>query len=120
MNNNMNFDPITGQPIQNNIQQPVVQPEAIVDQQSIAQTEAAMQPQANPVQQQNNINNQMQFQNIPTIEQSKQEFINNIQEIHTEKKEEKKEKINFGFIIILFIVLLVAIYFLFPLLLDYI
>lgn len=63
---------------------------------------------------------QTELQNIPTVDQNKQQFMNNIQSINQEKNEEKKEGINFVFIIILFVVILAAIYFLFPILLNYI
>lgn len=63
---------------------------------------------------------QNELQNIPTVEQDTQSFINNVQTLNGEKKEEKKEGVNFIFIIILFIVILASIFFLFPLLLDYV
>ena len=61
-----------------------------------------------------------QLQNIPTVEQDKQAFINNVQNMNQETNEQKKESINFVFIIILFLIILAAIYFLFPILLKYI
>ena len=44
---------------------------------------------------------QNELQNIPTVEQGKEAFINNVQSMHEEKKEEKKEGVNFLFIITL-------------------
>ena len=63
---------------------------------------------------------QNELQAIPTVEQGSNAFINNVQSMNQEKKEEKKEGVNFVFIIILFIIILATILFLFPLLLDYI
>ena len=63
---------------------------------------------------------QSQLQNIPTVEQNKEQFINNVQSMNQEKKEEKKEGISFVFIAILFIVILVSIVFLFPILSKYV
>ncbi len=63
---------------------------------------------------------QSQMQNIPTVEQSKEQFINNVQNVNQGHKEEKKETNPLILIGILFVVVLVAIYFLFPLLDKYI
>lgn len=105
-NNNINFDPMTGQPIQNTNNQPNTNQQII--------------NQSNIEQQINQQQIQTQLQNIPTVEQNHQQFINNVQTINQEKKEEPKEGINFVFIIVLFIIMLGAIYFLFPLLAKYI
>ena len=121
MNNNANFDPITGQPLQNN--QQILNNAEQVNQPTIEQATIVTEPKANqqsidqpaPVEQ-----IQSQLQNIPTVEQNKQDFINNVQSMNQQKKEEKKEGVNFVFIIILFVVILVVIYFLFPILLNYI
>lgn len=115
MNSNIKFDPMTGQPIQVSDDKvvPPVNQSIQTDNQTPNTTLA--QPDNN---QQTQIQNQMQ--NIPTVEQNKQDFINNVQSINNQKKEEKKEGINFVFIIIMFIVILAVIYFLFPLLLKYI
>ena len=114
MNNQMNFDPITGQPINQNNNNIVPNNGAIntLEQNNI------------PVQQENNLNQQpiettvvnpqQIMQNIPTVEQSKQEFINNTQANSSAKQEEKKDGPNIAFIIILFIIIFVAIFFLFP------
>lgn len=103
MNNNINFDPMTGQPIQKNNEQPQI---------------------TNQPLNQNSINQQVQIQNqlqsIPTVDQNKEQFIDNIQSANIEKKEEKKEGINLIFVIILFVIILVSIYFLFPLLAKYV
>lgn len=63
---------------------------------------------------------QTELQNIPTVEQNKEQFINNVQTMNKERKEEKKEGVNFVFVIVLFVVILAAIYFLFPILNKYI
>lgn len=113
MNNNVNFDPMTGQPIHKNNQQPVVNEQPQVNNQALNQN--SMQPNIN---QETQI--QSQLQSIPTVEQNKEQFIGNVQSTNIEKKEEKKEGVNFIFIIILFVIILVAIYFLFPLLAKYV
>ena len=56
---------------------------------------------------------------IPTAGQSTQEFINNTQSMTSEKKEENKGKVNYAFVIILFIIILASIFFLFPYLLKH-
>lgn len=120
MNNKIKFDPMTGEPINNSTIEPI-QPENNINQ-SIEETTIA--EHQNIVEQQpNNTQSQIQteLQSIPTVEQNEQQFINNIQSINDkEKKEEKKEGINFTFIIIMFVIILLAIFFLFPILLDYI
>lgn len=60
-----------------------------------------------------------QLQNIPTVEQNKQDFINNVQNMNQEITEKKSDNINFGFIIILFVIILAVMYFLFPILIKY-
>lgn len=134
MNNNTNVNSIPENTVQNNNQQ-VPDNKSVtqqVNQQLVEQTTIAQQPQDVQAPNQNTVSVQpvsntnqevqiqSQLQSIPTVEQNKQDFINNVQSMNTEKKEEKKEGINFIFIIILFVAILVAIYFLFPLLLDYI
>lgn len=140
MNNiQMNFDPMTGQPInqkKNNINNGVtnqtqtvpVQPQPIP---TINPVETVSTPQPMPIvepiqpvpavetpQQNINqnvaINTQQQMQNIPTVEQSKQEFINNTQTNNIANNEEKKSSFNITFIVILFIIIFAAIFFLFP------
>ena len=112
MNNNMNFDPMTGKPIQNNEQ--TITP---ANNEPTVSVEPQIEPQINN---QTVINNGAQIQNelqsIPTVEQDKEAFINNVQTINQEKIEEKKDGVNFTFIIILFIIILGTIYFLFPIL----
>ena len=123
--NNMNFDPITGEPIQN-IQN--MQNTTPLDNQSIItkeNNEVINEPSIDSNVQSINTSSteavqiQNELQNIPTVEQDKEAFINNVQTLNQEKHEEKKEGVNFVFILILFIVILTAIYFLFPLLLKY-
>ena len=123
--NQMNFDPMTGQPINNNqvSQQniPIVgleQTETVVQPQP--QVIPTIQPQVAEQPVQNSTVIQQPMQNVPTVEQSKQDFINNTQALAPEKKEEKKDGVNYTFVIILFIAIFAAIFFLFPLLLDYI
>lgn len=134
-NNGMRFDPNTGQPLQQmpnqNIQaQPIqqnpnmnsvpVQTEQQIANTAIPNQNVQVQPvqqtiQPNQVPQQN-----IQMQGIPTVEQSRQEFVSNTQANTTEKKEAKKSGINYALVIILFVVILAAIYFLFPILMKYI
>lgn len=124
-NSNMNFDPMTGQPIQNSNQTITpVNNEPVVNSQPGISVEPPVQPQNTAINNQAMISGgaqiQNELQNIPTVGQDKEAFINNVQTINQEKQEEKKEGVNFVFIIILFIIILVAIYFLFPMLLKYI
>ena len=119
MNNEIKFDPMTGQPINNTVEP--IQPKDIAKQE--VEPNSIIEPQNTIEQQPINMQTQIQteLQNIPTVDQNEQQFINNIQSINNkEKKEEKKEGINFTFIIIMFIIILLAIIFLFPILLDYI
>ena len=102
-NNQMNFDPMTGQPINQNI---TTIPNQV--QTTNSQTTQSVQQPAN------NINIQQQLQSIPTVEQTKQEFINNTQAENVVKKEEKQDGPNIVFIIILFEIIFAAIFFLFP------
>ena len=125
----MKFDPMTGEPIVP--VEPVtpvvpVEPVAPVNEQVTSEPAVEVNteiPQEN-TNVTNNINDAVQIQNelqsIPTVEQGKEAFINNVQAMHEEKKEEKKEGVNFVFIIILFVVILAAIFFLFPILLDHV
>ena len=130
----MNFDPITGQPINNSIvsnqgQQINVQPTQVQTPQQVQQPVPTVEPvqpvptptieSVQPVPTVNNtISTQQQIQTIPTVEQSKQEFINNTQANNTVKKEEKNDGPNIGFIVILFVIIFAAIFFLFPYLLK--
>lgn len=121
----MNFDPMTGEPInQNNgnVNNTVVlnqvQPESVkqTTAQIVQPTPVTVESEQNITS--NTINAQQQMQSIPTVEQSKQEFINNTQENNTIKKDEKKEGPNVAFILILFAIIFAAIFFLFPYLLE--
>lgn len=71
-----------------------------------------------PIQSNNVI--QQQIQGVPTVEQSKEEFIDNTQALTPEKKEEKQNGVNYVFMVILFVIIFGAIFFLFPLLLKHI
>lgn len=137
-NNQMNFDPMTGQPInqntntvnnnvvpnlgeQNDISQvtptqqvPTIEP--VENIQAVPTVESTQEVQ--PAGINSTLNTQQQMQNIPTVEQSKQEFINNTQANNQIKKEEKKDGPNIVFIVILFIIIFAAIFFLFPYLLE--
>ena len=113
-NNQMNFDPMTGQPINQNI---ATIPNQV--QTNNAQIVQQVQPDDNQTNQSvqqttNNINVQQQLQSIPTVDQTKQEFINNTQAENIVKKEEKQDGPNIVFIIILFVIIFAAIFFLFP------
>lgn len=122
--NDMNFDPMTGEPLHNNEQLVDTQSINTVDIQSENNTTQIQQTEMPTAQQQNGQNQQTetaiqdQLQNIATVEQSTDDFINKIQMQSQEIQEEKKETNKFTFLIILFIVLLGSIYFLFPLLLK--
>ena len=116
-NNQMNFDPMTGQPLNNNVVQPTVTPVAPVQQVMPTPEVTPVQQvptQANIIQENTPILNQQQMQNIPTVEQTKQQFIDNTQANSSAKIEEKKEGPNIAFIVILFIIIFAAIFFLFP------
>ena len=124
-NNQMNFDPMSGKPVNRN---PV--PSTPVNLgpnvQSIQPTQPVQVPvgsQVAPIDSQPNIqkptnnayiNPQQQMQSIATVEQDKQQFIQNTQASNVVKKEEKKDGPNIGFIITLFIIILASILFLFP------
>ena len=118
-NNEFNFDSITGQPINNtNVSQQNIPIVGLEQTNMVYQSQLKPQPVEQPVQNNNFI--QQPIQNVPTVEQSKQEFINNTQSLNSQKKEEKKEGVNYTFIIILFIIIFASIFFLFPFLLKYI
>lgn len=123
-NNETKFDPITGQPLNNNLDlNNNISTQDISTNQNVVQTNQqvihnAQIQQSNMVNQ--DLNNQIQMQSIPTVDQSRQEFINNTQALNAEKKEEKKSGINYVFIIILFAIIFAAIFFLFPYLLKHI
>ena len=102
MNNNENLNLINESETQNN---------NIEKENNIDQLQEDNTPQAQI---------QSELKNIPNVDQDKQSFINNVESMNNEKKEEKKEGINFAFIIILFAIILAAILFLFPFLLNYI
>ena len=132
-NNQLNFNPTTGEPINNvntnampNINHQQMQTQPTVGQQTVP-NQGSAQPLASPLQtptmenikQDNqNINIQQQMQSIPTVDQNAQQFINNTQASNTVKKEEKKDGPNIVFIVILFIIIFAAIFFLFPYLLN--
>ena len=142
MDNKLRFDPMTGEPInQDNNVQPLqpqtnleqqqiyqqVQPqqqgyEQVQTQQPLVQQQAYQQikPQTVPNINQANSNNaiQQQMQTIPTVDQSRQEFVNNTQTSSDIKKEDKKDNSNIVFIVILFLIIFSAIFFLFPYLLN--
>lgn len=90
MNSDIKFDPMTGKPINNN-----------------QNNEGNNKNEAIELQQ--NINS------IATVDQSNEKFINNIQSDSKNIKKESKEKTSYIFLIILFIIIFAAIFFLFPL-----
>lgn len=109
-NNQMNFNPETGEPINNgNIQ-------------NVQSNNSSQIIQTNQVNATQQSIIQPQMQSIPTIEQDKNEFINNTQAqtLNQENKNEKKSSFNYTFVIILFIIIFAAILFLFPVLFKYI
>ena len=65
---------------------------------------------------QNQMGSQNNFQSVPTIEQSNQNFVANTQTISSEKPVEQKNKVNYLLIIILLGSVFLAIFFLFPML----
>lgn len=116
--NNFKFDPNTGALIQENtentdtttiLENKIEEPKPEV----VETAEPASELTVNSMDEHN-------LKNIPTVEQSKNDFINKMQAQTENKKENDGAEINFAFIIILFVIVLVAIYFLFPLLMDYI
>ena len=105
MNNQMNFDPMTGQPLNNN-----------VNNQNIQQNEVTNQNINNvpTIQTNNDVDIREQMQAIPTVDQNTQNFINNIQAKDEIKPDENKEKKNIILVIAIFIIIILAIVFLFP------
>lgn len=116
-NNGMKFDPMTGEPL-NNPQTDNQSLNAIPSMPVMPEMPQSNSNITTPVQSQD-INNQPLIQGVPTVEQSQQEFISSTQNISSEKKEEKKDKLNYTFVIVLFVLVMLAIYFLFPILLRY-
>lgn len=112
----MKFDPMTGQPLNQNANlnesiQTVSTEQETIDVQPV--DTVPVTPVVN-----SNISTQQQLQNIPTVEQDKQDFISNTQANSTAKEEEKKDGPNIAFIVIIFIIIFAAIFFLFPFLLK--
>ena len=112
MDNNQtnNIQPM--QPYQVNGNQPIP---------NTMQTAPTQQPNMERINTNQNINQaniQQQMQTIPTVDQSKQEFITNQQSTTEGKKEEKKNGPNIAFIVILFIIIFASMFFLFPYLLN--
>ena len=122
-NSQMNFDPMTGQPINQNTNNSNMVPNngmtIPTEQNNIqssvpTQTESVNNINVTPSIEPSITNVQQSMQNIATVEQSKQEFIENTQANSSAKKEEKKDGPNIAFIIILFVIIFAAILFLFP------
>lgn len=121
-NTNIKFDPMTGKPlnIDNNKNDLQIQT------QSVDKNNIKFDPMTGkPLNENSDLNDkkenpQVQMQSIPTVDQNNEQFINNIQSTNQEQKEEISSKKNIIFIGILFVVVLIAIFFLFPLLLDYV
>ena len=106
----------------NTNQVPIQQPIQQVQSQNIQQPVQQVQPQnvEQPVHPQNlnPTNIQQQMQSIPTVDQSKQQFINNTQASSEVNKEKKKDGPNIALIVVLFAIIFAAIFFLFPYLLK--
>ena len=130
-NKQMNFDPMTGQPIVQNINTNNTPINNEIDNNKVASiptgntNESIQTTQTVLINQQQeigNINNnssiQQQMQSIPTVEQNKQDFISNTQADSTAKEEVKKDGPNITFIVIMFLIIFAAIFFLFPYLLK--
>lgn len=119
----MNNENLNSTQNQTNDQQSIMQ-NTIQDNNVQSQTNTGQNIEVKSQIQESNTTNQVLIQNelqtIPTVEQNSEQFINNVQTQTQEKIEEKKEGISMVFIIILFIVILVSIYFLFPLLAKYV
>lgn len=64
--------------------------------------------------------NSIGIDSIPTIEQSNQNFVANTQAMSTEKKDQGSKKVNYLLIIILLVAMFVAVFFVFPILKNYI
>lgn len=96
---------------------PVVQPQPVQPAPAVtpvAQPQPA--PEVTSAVENSNTTIQQQMQNIPTVEQGKQEFISNTQANEPVKKESKKSSTGLILVIILFVVILAAVFFLFPIL----
>ena len=104
MNDEMKFDPLTGQPLHNdNTQKPSSEVKIENTEEKTTVTEA----------QQNKV------QSVATVEQSNDNFLNNTQSDSTVKNEKMNEKSSYIFIFVIFAIILLAIIFLFPLLNKY-
>ena len=123
----MNFDPMTGEPLNNqgaNAPQPIEMPTVPIEQ--VAQTVEPQQPimeSINPEPTTNNIaptesQTVNMMQNVATVNQTQENFINNVQNENKVNEEKKADGPNYWFIIILFIIIFAAIFFLFPYLLK--
>ena len=118
-NNQINFDPMTGQPINSN-PEPSSPVNSFPNVQTVQPIPVPVEPQSTIMQPTNSayINPQQQMQSIATVEQNMHQFIQNTQANNTVKKEEKKDGPNIGFIITLFVIILGAILFIFPYLME--
>lgn len=115
-----NFDPATGQLLNTTSQVPNNQNMQIQNNEQTLQTsqQSINQQTIKVIMPDSNIQNNLQ--SVPTVEQSKEQFINNTQSTIQEKRNKKKSDVNYTFVIILFVIILAAILFLFPFLLKYI
>lgn len=127
-NNQIKFDPMTGQPIQpqnngnegvnnnqniNNI--PNIQPINVQNNNIPNQViQNNSMPQVNTDQMNNSQNVMNQMQNIATVDQSKEAFINNTQATVKDNTGDNAPKVNYVFVAIIFIIIFAAIFFLFP------
>ena len=144
-NNGVNFNPQTGQSVNNNgISFNQQMEQSLNDQnngelnqqpaqQSIQNNALNSQPANNGFQQVNvpvqndfpqttnvNTTSNTEIGRIPTVEQNSESFISNTQNISSEKVAPKKKGVNYLLIIILFLAIFAAIFFLFPILKNYI
>lgn len=121
----MNFDPITGQPLnnQNNNTQNSTMP---IEQNNLGQI-PNQEIFSNQIPATNNANDNINdrtnqtavmMQTVATVNQTQENFISNVQNENKITSEKKENKPNYWFIIILFIIILAAIFFLFPFLLK--
>lgn len=101
-NNGLKFDPMTGKPLNNN----VLNFDPMTGQ---------------PLNNNQNVQAPLTtLQDIPTVDQSKENFINKIEASNDDSNKNKGESVNYTFIIILFILFLLIVCFGFPYLIKYI
>lgn len=115
------------------INQTVSNPDMQQSQNQVDNFQTTIQPDFSNIQ--NNINQEVQssqplnqnstsvtqqIPNIPTVEQTNQNFVANTQAISVEKPVEGKKKVNYVLVVVLLLVVFLAIFFVFPVLKNYI